>query len=78
MTSEMERTAIVAPNAPGGRSYSQAVGVGDLVFVAGTAGKNMETGLLRSGWVLALIGRIATSNARHVRKFAPRPGLQAW
>jgi hypothetical protein len=39
MTSEMERTAIVAPNAPGGRSYSQAVGVGDFVFVAGTAGK---------------------------------------
>ncbi|HET9778835.1 MAG TPA: RidA family protein [Propionibacteriaceae bacterium] len=49
MTSEMERTAIVAPNAPGGRSYSQAVGVGDFVFVAGTAGKNMETGTFPAG-----------------------------
>jgi 2-iminobutanoate/2-iminopropanoate deaminase len=49
MTSEMERTAIVAPNAPGGRSYSQAVGVGHFVFVAGTAGKNMETGTFPAG-----------------------------
>ena len=36
-------------NAPGGRSYSQAVGVGDFVFVAGTAGKNMETRTFPAG-----------------------------
>jgi 2-iminobutanoate/2-iminopropanoate deaminase len=31
-------------SAPGGRTYSQAVVVGDLVFVAGTVGLDMATG----------------------------------
>ena len=49
MTSEMERTAIVAPNAPGGRSYSQAVGVGRLCLRCWHRGQNMETGTFPAG-----------------------------
>lgn len=40
---QVEAHAVVAPTAPGGRSYSQAVVVGDLVFVAGTVGVDMTT-----------------------------------
>lgn len=47
----MQGAAIVASNAPGGRSYSQAVAVGNLVFVAGTVGKDMTTGEFPSGIV---------------------------
>ena len=44
-----ERKGIVAPNAPAGRSYSQAVAVGDFVFVAGTPGLDMGTGTFPAG-----------------------------
>jgi 2-iminobutanoate/2-iminopropanoate deaminase len=40
----MPRRAVETSNAPsGGSNYSQAVVVGDLVFVAGTAGKDMAS-----------------------------------
>lgn len=47
----MQPKAIVAPNSPGGRSYSQAIAVGDLVFVAGTVGQDVATGTFPTGIV---------------------------
>ena len=47
----MQRTAIVTSNAPGGRTYSQAVAVGDFVFVAGTVGKDMAANTFPVGIV---------------------------
>lgn len=47
----MEPVKVVTDAAPGGRSYSQAVAVGDLVFVAGTVGLNMATGQFPVGIV---------------------------
>jgi 2-iminobutanoate/2-iminopropanoate deaminase len=40
----MSRESVNTPKAPSGRTYSQAVVVGDMVFVAGTVGKDMTTG----------------------------------
>ena len=40
----MSRESLHTSNAPGGRTYSQAVIVGDLVFVAGTVGLDTATG----------------------------------
>ena len=47
----MKQEEIATPNAPSGRSYSQAVAVGDFVFVAGTAGTDMATGAFPDGIV---------------------------
>ena len=46
----MDRHAVSTVAAPGGGdSYSQAVVVGNLVFVAGTVGKDMATGTWPAG-----------------------------
>jgi 2-iminobutanoate/2-iminopropanoate deaminase len=58
----MRRTAIVASNAPGGRSFSQAVVVGDFVFVAGTPGKDVATGTFPAG-IVAQMERAITNLA---------------
>jgi 2-iminobutanoate/2-iminopropanoate deaminase len=41
----MARQAIQTPRAPASPSYSQAVAAGNLVFVSGTVGRNMATGV---------------------------------
>src|SRR5579859_4678560 len=45
----MTRHAIVTQEAPTSPSYSQAVVAGDLVFVSGTVGRDMESGTWPDG-----------------------------
>jgi 2-iminobutanoate/2-iminopropanoate deaminase len=45
----MARQAIQTQRAPESPSYSQAVTAGDLVFVSGTVGRNMATGMWPEG-----------------------------
>lgn len=45
----MGRKAIHTERAPSSQAYSQAVVVGNLVFVSGTVGRNMATGVWPTG-----------------------------
>ena len=55
----MSREAVNTSSAPGGGTYSQAVVVGDLVFVAGTVGLDMTTGT----WPVGIEAQMAQARA---------------